>query len=256
MRSDDPNMFRLTILMLLIAVLAAGCSGADGDPGKSPFPTSTSLSPDLECLHSSTAPFRSMWRETAQGYQSQVLREIDGDTAQWILTFPVSDELLHNRTRAQIIIDDEVWNLEGEEWKTFPVVPARWPLLVWVNGHVSGALLVDNLVAGERDVVAGIETTIYHGDIAAMTAAVPRRMLGREFVEDGTSFTYWVDDCHELLRADVVIELGGEEREIAESAGLPASYRYDYIVYDVGADFDIAPPEPGFLPEIPLPSTG
>ena len=138
-------------------------------------------------------------------------------------------------------------------WGRSAITPIRFPLLVWVNGYVNGQGVVDHLVAGEIDPVAGIPATVYRGSVVEMTAAFPGKLRDRELIPEATSFTYWVDECGTLLRADVVIELGGEEREIAKDLELPTTYRYQYLVFDVGADIDIEPPVDGVLPDIPAP---
>jgi hypothetical protein len=181
------------------------------------------------------------------------LREIAADEAHWVYTSQRDDAGFSSDPLSNIIIGDAVWTLEDGIWEEFPVVPIRWPLLVWVNGYVNGPGVAKFLVAGDREEVDGIPATVYRGGVDEMTAAFAGKMAGREFVETGTSFVYWVDDCGALLRADVTIELGGEERETALDIDLPTVYRYQYLVYDVGTEFEIVAPVPGYLPEIPLP---
>lgn len=214
----------------------------------------TTATPARACLQSDVTPFRSRFSETAEGYQSEVLREIHGDNAQWVMTIPVGETFFGGSDRAQIIIGEDVWNLEDGEWEPFPVVPLRWPLLVWVNGYVTREGVARVFDPGETDEIAGIPATVYRGGVEEMTAAFPGKMRGREFVPEMTTYTYWVDECSDLLKAEVVVELGGEEREIALDIDLPTTYRYDYVVYDVGAEFTIVPPEPGYMPPIPAPA--
>lgn len=181
---------------------------------------------------------------------SEVLREIAGDRAQW--TFSSADD--GTPSLALIRIGDEVWTFNDEDgWEPFPVVPRRLPLLVWVNGYVNGPEVRGGLDRGEAAEVAGIPATIFRGGVSEMTETFPGKMRDRELVDDLTSFTYWVDDCGDLLRADVVIELGGEERQIAIDVDLPTRYRYQYLVYDIGAELVFEPPRNRELPIIPPP---
>lgn len=236
------------------APLQGGSTATSSSTAQRASTTAVTVTADENCLDPSVTPYRSRFTETTDGYQSQVMREIEGDNAQWILTYPVTEKLSGGSIQAQVIVGEEVWNLEGETWEPFPVVPLRWPLLVWVNGYVTGKGVASNFPPGETDTVAGIPTTIYRGGITEMTDAFPGKMRGREFVDELTSYTYWVDDCGDLLKAEIRIELGGEERSIAADIDLPTAYYYDYIVYDVGADFTIEPPKPGYLPMIPPPT--
>jgi hypothetical protein len=194
-------------------------------------------------------PYRSRWSEQAGGVHTEVRREIAAEEGQWIFEDLDGD----GYPRANVVVDGVSWNLSGDGvWEEQPIVPVRFPLLVWVNGYVTGDGVARVFAPGERSELAGIPVTQYEGGIEEMTRAFPGKMRGREF-ELPTSFTYWVDDCGALLKADVTIELGGEERAIAVDVGLPTTYRYQYEVYDVGAEFEIARPDPGYLPVIPGP---
>ncbi len=199
-------------------------------------------------------PFRSWWSESADGFRTEVHREIHGDRAHWVFTNPEDEIEFGVGVRSNVILDGTAWELADGAWVELPFVPIRWPLLVWVNGYVNGPDVVDHLEPSEPAAVAGIPARQYVGGVDEMRRGFRGKMAGREFVAAGTSYSYWVDDCGAILEADVVIELDGEERRIALDADWPVVFRYQYEVYDVGAEFEIVAPEPGYLPQIPPPA--
>lgn len=263
-------MSRVGLLLVLAALLLTACGAAVGEdqpPGEDAIParvTSTTVvmppsstapppttPPAPACLNPDETPYRSRWSEISDDFVTEVRREIHGRTGQWVFEDVEGD--LSGRPRSTVVVDDVAWQLEQDgTWREMPIVPLRFPLLVWVNGYVTGEGVARAFEAGSESHVAGIPVTEYQGGIEEMTRAFPGKMRGREF-EPSTTFTYWVDDCGTLLKADVSVELGGEERAIAVDIDLPTTYRYEYEVYDVGAAFDIRAPRPGFLPEIPGP---
>lgn len=267
--TDVGAMHRRFHLAAAVALFIAGCSGSATPPttatespvaaptsttpeATSTTPASTATSASTSCLNPDTTAFRSQYSEKTDGFTSLVLREVEGDKAQWVLTYPDSGSG-DDPVRAQVIVGDEAWNLQDGAWEPLLLVPIRRPLMPWVNGYVNGVGVTTHLAAAGADTVAGIETTIYKGGVVEMTAAFPGKMRGREFIDEETSFRFWVDDCGALLRAEVVVELGGEERDTAIGAELPTTYRYEYEVYDVGAELSIEPPAPSYVPAIPSP---
>lgn len=202
--------------------------GDEPPPVSSPIETATTLAV-RGCLNPETMPYRGRWSEIADGYHTEVRREIIADEGHWVF-----DDLEgEDRIRSTVVIDGTTWELDKDgSWTEFPIVPLRFPLLVWVNGYVTGGGVAGGFEPAERGEVAGIPATLYVGGVEEMTRAFPGKMRDREF-EPTTEYRYWVDDCGELLKADVRIDLGGEERQIAlghrAAHGLPlriCGFRY------------------------------
>jgi hypothetical protein len=173
--------------------------------------------------------------------------------------YEVNDE--HQRTEragtdsGQVVFQgSDAWAFDATGWQELPVVPVRPLRTPWVNNFVTGPAVARAGATSERDTLYGFDTRRVELTYHEFDEAFPQKTRDADYDPEATVFTYWLDPCDQIVRADITTTFGPVTAELM-GPDFPLRLNYSYESYDIGTDFAAVTPGDPLRPIPPPPDS-
>lgn len=250
------------LLAITIVAVGLGCAGcaASVEVVESDSRTDTRAGETMASQPTSAAEstVASNWCRDDGNYRARLI-ETDTATNEVLVEqrLEVNGDQLRSETAGaesgQVIFKNaQAWAFDSDGWQELPVLPVRPLRTQWVNNFVTGPAVARAAESSTPDTIDGFDVRRVALTFEQFRDAFSAKVDDSDYVPEETSFTYWLDSCDQIVKAEIITVFGPATADLM-GPDFPLELSYTYESYDIGGTFDAVEPGEPIAP-IPAPT--